>query len=151
MQIYEFRFLNGVAEIYVLETGQVVLHQPFKPMDASYGATPQPWANRDEAYAWAQANFNHHLQDEIPDEPVTPPPPPKDPGKLGTIFNPDGSINLRLSQRLWNLYEQGIDPVNMTVDEVWSGVMTEEELVEQRRIDAENRAAMNNTSAGAGN
>jgi hypothetical protein len=67
------------------------------------------------------------------------------------MFNPDGSVNLRLSQRLWDLYEQGIDPVNMTVDEVWAGVMTEEELVEQRRIDAENQAARNNASVGTGN
>lgn len=147
---YEFRFLNGVAEIYVVETGQVVLHQPFKPMDASHGITPQPWASRDEAYAWTQANFDHHFQDDYPDNPA-PPPPPKEPAKQGTMFNPDGSVNLRLSQRLWDLYEQGIDPVNMTVDEVWSGVMTEEELIEQRRIDAENQIARNNASVGTGN
>jgi hypothetical protein len=72
MYKYEFRFLNGVAEVYDVNTGQVVLHQPFKPMDASHGPIPQPWDNRDEAYAWTQVNFNHHLEDRIPDYDVPP-------------------------------------------------------------------------------
>ena len=67
MHKYEFRFLNGVAEVYEVATGQVILHQPFKPMDANQGSMPQPWATRDEAYAWTQANFNHHLEDLLED------------------------------------------------------------------------------------
>ena len=75
MYRYEFRFLNGVAEVYEVATGQVVLHQPFKPLDANQGSIPQPWASRDEAYEWTQVNFNHHLEDRIPDEGWEPPTP----------------------------------------------------------------------------
>ena len=133
----EFRFLNGVAEIIDKETGQVLAHQPFKPMDASHGHTPQPWDNEEEAYSWAQANFGHHLEELHPD--FIPQLDIPEPIKNGTVFNPDGSIDLIRSQRLWSLHDQGIDPADMTTEEIWDGVITPEEVAEQKLIDEENK------------
>jgi hypothetical protein len=148
MYRYEFRFLNGIAEVYELETGNVILHQPFKPMDASHGSIPQPWGSRDEAYAWTEANFNHHLQDEIPDNEASV--APAEVHRSGTQFNPDGSVNLVRSRRIWDLESRGIDSGKLTTDELWSGILTPEELAEQKRLEEEARTALN-TSVETGN
>jgi hypothetical protein len=147
MHKYEFRFLNGVAEVVCKEDGQVLLHQPFKPMDAIHGPGPHPWDSEEEAYAWTQANFNHHLEELHED--FLPEPVPEI--KPGTCFNKDGSINYVKSQRLWDLEARGIDITSLTATEIWGDILTAEELAEEIRVEEEQKKEREHTSVGTGN
>lgn len=74
--MYSFSFESGAAKIVETATGNVVLLQPFKPINAGQ----QPWGDADEARTWVEENFPQYFIDypePLPpsEGPLTPPEP----------------------------------------------------------------------------
>lgn len=80
--MFNFSFEGGVAVIRNAETGDIVVYQPFKPVNAGQ----EPWADAAEAEAYMRDLYPHYFL-TLP-EPTVPPPaedeiptPPAEPGQ----------------------------------------------------------------------
>jgi len=57
--MYDFVFDGGAAKLILKSTGETVVLQPFKPVNAG----SEPWADADEARAWMEANYPQFFED----------------------------------------------------------------------------------------
>lgn len=57
--MFTFSFEAGSIKITETVTGNLVLLQPFKPVNAGQ----ESWANAEEARSWAEENFPHYFVD----------------------------------------------------------------------------------------
>lgn len=83
--MYDFVFDGNAAKIILKSTGETVVSQPFKPVNAG----SEPWTSEAEALAWMQENYSQFVDIAEPLETPLPPieqnnePPAEEPAAQG--------------------------------------------------------------------